>query len=341
MVGGAGDPPPPLNGGEFLLQLLKNPPQHPRSHSQPPPPQPSQSLPHDPAVAAVGSIPFPPTSFSSHGSDYGPLLFPPHNYFNQGLGLGFPQNPNPNQNHNLINQNSNWPMNLLQNQHQINNQGVNDDLSKLGLIYNNNNNLQQLQLQQQDRHNKLVFGTLNSEIQSSKMSKNGNLDYNLDRELGMGNSRVNGSEHMQVSSLSFGNYVSNEAASMQQVRRMPPPGFSSNSRAVGKRNSEPNLSSGERLHFGEQRGVINQFDDPGPSRGSHLHSVSLTDVEESMMALHAMDEKRSRNNGVDTADLDDLEEQVDNLLLEDGTDEKSDVKKGPKSRDKVEFYANL
>ncbi|KAM0030663.1 putative RNA uridylyltransferase [Helianthus debilis subsp. tardiflorus] len=235
MVGGAGGdadadaPPPPLNGGEFLLQLLKNPPQHPHPHPQPHP----QPLPQDPAVAAVGpSIPFPPPPFS-HSR---PALFPPHNYFNQGLG--FPQNPNPN--------------------------------------------------------------------------------------------------FVQAEA------VSQQQQQQQQVRRMaPPPGFSSNPNPVGRRNSEYGVdkgkgnhmgvvNSGERLHIGGRHlgGERYQINDMGPSRGAHLHSVSA--VEE----LHDLNGKRSMNNGVDSAELDDLEEQVDNLLLEDGTDDKSDVKKGPKSRDK-------
>lgn len=236
------------------------------------------------------------------------------------------------------------------------------------LINNRHNHHQQQQLQQhqqliqQDRHDKLVFGSLHSDIQASKVSKNGNFDYDLaniekhllkERELGMGNSRLNGSDvefmqNMQLSSLNFGNYVSTEAASQQQVRRMPPPGFSSSSRTVGKMNSEHGMdkrqvnhrdvvNSSERLQLERnlgKRGIINQFDEPGPSRGSRLHSVPATDVEESMMALHAMDDKRSGNNEADTIELDDLEDQVDSLLLEDGTDEKSDAKKGPKSRDK-------
>ncbi|KAJ0595004.1 putative polynucleotide adenylyltransferase [Helianthus annuus] len=252
MVGGAGGdadagaPPPPLNGGEFLLQLLKNPPQHP--HPQPHP----QPLPQDPAVAAVGpSIPFPPPPFS-HSR---PALFPPtHNYFNQGLG--FPQNPNPNfvQGH----------------QQQITDQGVLDYLSRLGLIHSN-----QQQQQEQDRRNKLVFGSLHSDLQaSSKVPKNANLDYDL----------ASVEKHLLT----------------------------------------------ERLHIGGRHlgGERYQINDMGPSRGAHLHSVSA--VEE----LHDLNGKRSMNNGVDSAELDDLEEQVDNLLLEDGTDEKSDVKKGPKSRDK-------
>lgn len=246
-----------------------------------------------------------------------------------------------------------------------------DDLAKLGIIYSNH----QQQQQQQDRHNKLVFGSMYPDIQSSKLSKNGNLDYDLanvekhllkERELGVGNSRVNGLEvgvqrnaefmqNIQIGSLAFGNYGSMEAASQQQVRRIPPPGFSSKARTVGKRNSEQSVDKGkgnhrdvmssgggfvgrERLHIGDRSlgegGLINQLDDPGPSRGSNLHSVPATDVEESMMALHARNELKSRNNGIDARELDELEEHVDNLLLEDGTDEKNDIKKGPKSRDK-------
>ncbi|KAL8267800.1 hypothetical protein R6Q59_001598 [Mikania micrantha] len=360
MVGGGGDAPtqPPITGGEFLLHLLKNPPQHPRANSQPPP----QPLSHDPAVAAVGpSIPFRPPPFSSHGSEYPspsrPLLFPPR-YFNQGLG--FPQNPNPNPNlnPNLMNPNTHWTSGL----NQINDQGVLDYLSKLGLIHSNQQ--KQQQQQEQDRHNTLVFGSLHADFQASKVSKNDSLNYDLannekhlfnERELGMGNNRLNGSEvdvqrnvefvqNMQVSSLAFGNYVSAEAASQQEVRpprRMPPPGFSSNARTVGKRNSEQSMdkgkgnhkdaeNSGERSHIGGKHlGDRNQLN---PSRGTHIRSVHAyaTDVED----LHHMNEKKTMNNEVHSVEFDDLEEQIDNLLLEDGTDETSDVKKGHKSRDK-------
>lgn len=228
-----------------------------------------------------------------------------------------------------------------------------DDPSKLGLIYSNQ------QQQQQDRHTKPVFGTLHPDIQSSKVSRNGNLDYDLaniekhllkERDLSLGNIRLNGSEvdihrnaelmqNIQIGSLEFGNYGSKGASSQQQVRRIPPPGFSSNPRSVVKRNLEQNVDKGKSNHrdvmsSGERRGLIQQLDDPGPSRGSHLHSVPATDVEESFMALHAMDERKSRNNGIDSRELDEFDEHLDNLQLEDGTDEKSDVTKGPKSRDK-------
>nr|XP_043628434.1 UTP:RNA uridylyltransferase 1 [Erigeron canadensis]XP_043628435.1 UTP:RNA uridylyltransferase 1 [Erigeron canadensis]XP_043628436.1 UTP:RNA uridylyltransferase 1 [Erigeron canadensis] len=301
MAGGGGDaPPPPMNGGEFLLQLLKNPPQHPRPQPPPPPQQqqPPQQLPHVPAVGP--SMP----SFSDHRN----LLFPPHNYFNQNLGhgFGFPQNPNPtfNINPNFINPNPNWQMGFAQNQQQ-----------------------------QQDvtKSSNLVFGSLTSEFQDSKVSKNGNFGYDLANiEKQLLSSRVNNGpevnnmQNVQVSSLAFGNYVGSSEPQVVRRSPQPPPGFSSSSsRGVGLDKRKVNNS-----------GVVNQFDNPGPSRGSRLHSVPAADVEESMMALHAMDDKKLKNGGVDLTDMDDLEEQVDNLLLEEGTDEKNGVKKGPKSRDK-------
>ncbi|XP_076906240.1 UTP:RNA uridylyltransferase 1-like [Bidens hawaiensis] len=300
--------PPPANGGEFLLQLLKNPPQHPRPPTTQQPPLPAVS-------------PFPPPPFSSRHT-----LFPPpqqhNNYFNHNLG--FPQNPNLNPN--LIIPNPNWTAaNYIHGQHQqVNDQNVLDYLSKLGLIHSN----QHQEQQGQDRHSKLVFGSLQSDIQAPKKA---NLDYDLasieqhllrERELAMGNAPdAELMQHMKLSSLTFGNYVSAEA-----MRRMPPPGFS--------RIPEPSMqrdvaNSGERLHVG------GNHNHSGPSRGSHLHSgsVSATDVE----VLHdpsRPSENRSMSNGADSGDLDDLEEQVENLLLEDGTDEKGDVKTGPKSRDK-------
>lgn len=102
MNGGGGDAAsPPLssqstaaNGGEFLLQLLQN---HPHQPMPPPPPRPElQTLPHDPAVAAVGpSMPFPPlfqtpTNPSALQYSHSPPLFVPHDFFLRG----FSQNPN-------------------------------------------------------------------------------------------------------------------------------------------------------------------------------------------------------------------------------------------------------
>ncbi|XP_076929972.1 UTP:RNA uridylyltransferase 1-like [Bidens hawaiensis] len=299
-------PPPPANGGEFLLQLLKNPPQHPRPPTTQPP------LPHDPAVS-----PFPPPPFSSRHTLFPHPPLPQHhnnNYFNQG-------NPNPS----LINPNPNWTAaNYIHGQHQVNDQNVLDYLSKPGLIHSNQHQQLQQQEQGQDRHNKLVFGSLQAPI----MPKKANLDYDLasieqhllrERELAMGNTRLNGPgpgpdvelmQHMKLSSLTFGNYMSPEA-----VKRMPPPGFSSSSRTrIPEHSMQRDVAnSGERLQFGGSHS--------GPSRG---------DVE----VVHDPSENRSMSNGADSGDLDDLEEQVENLLLEDGTDDKGDVKTGPKSRDK-------
>ena len=40
---------------------------------------------------------------------------------------------------------------------------------------------------------------------------------------------------------------------------------------------------------------------------------------------------------INSRELDEFDEHLDNLLFEDGTDEKNDVTKGPKSRDKASF----
>ncbi|CAI9270171.1 unnamed protein product [Lactuca saligna] len=52
-------------------------------------------------------------------------------------------------------------------------------------------------------------------------------------------------------------------------------------------------------------------------------------------ANRAMDEKNPRNNDIDSRELDECDEHLDNLVLEDGRDEKSDATKGPKSRNKI------
>nr|GEW32452.1 UTP:RNA uridylyltransferase 1 [Tanacetum cinerariifolium] len=289
MVGGDNHqpPPPPISGGEFLLHLLKNPP---RSHPRQQQPQPSQI--QDPAVAAVG-----PTLNCLNNNNPLHHHLPSHNYFNQGLGLGFKQNP----------QNPNWNTNLNYVQNHNQQQSMFEDLAKLGLLHTSQNQRQQL-----DRDKSVVFGSMGSDYLTNNVAKSGG-------------------EVMQ--NMTFGSYVSNEAS---QSRRMIPPGFSKPENLV---NRNVDRGKGDQRDVGivGQRRVISHFDDPGPSRGTDLRNFQLVGgnhVEEVMMRLRGMDEGKSRSNGVEASDLDELEEQVDNLLLEDGADEKSDVKKGPKSRDK-------
>ncbi|PWA68200.1 PAP/25A-associated [Artemisia annua] len=247
----------------------------------------------DPAVAAVG----PTLNYLNNPNQH----HLPHNYFNQGLGLGFQQNPNWNSN-----------LNYVQSHNQQQSMSMYEDLAKLGLLHTNQ------QYSQQDRDKRVVFGSMGSGHLSNNVAKSGNF---------------NGGEVMQ--NMTFGSYVANEAS---QSRRMIPPGFSNKpAGAIRSRNLDQNVNRGKGNSNLVERRVISHFDEPGPSRGSDLRNFKSgggNDVEEAMMRLRGMGEGKAGSNGVEASDLDELEEQVDNLLLEDGTEEKSDAKKGPKSRDK-------
>ncbi|CAK9183814.1 unnamed protein product [Ilex paraguariensis] len=173
--GGGGAPPspsPPLNGGEFLLQLLQKPPQiQPQQpQPQPPTPPPTQTLPHDPAVAVVGpTFAFPPFPSNGHDLPYrspppphtwtphqSPPQFAPHNFFMNG----FPQNPNPS---------PSWSSPLLpapppefnHHNHQYNLLG--DDIRKLGFLGTNSKPISA----HQQEHN-IVFGSFHREIRKDE-----------------------------------------------------------------------------------------------------------------------------------------------------------------------------
>ncbi|KAL3517055.1 hypothetical protein ACH5RR_023957 [Cinchona calisaya] len=95
----------------------------------------------------------------------------------------------------------------------------------------------------------------------------------------------------------------------------------------------------------DDKGLGGQLDRPGPSSGSTLHSVSVSEIEEPMMSSEIGESGKKFGNGIrgrikrdghkGCSDLDDLEEQlVDSLRLEDKSDEKSVKKKQRGSRDK-------
>lgn len=99
---------------------------------------------------------------------------------------------------------------------------------------------------------------------------------------------------------------------------------------------------------GDRRRVADQLDFPGPLPGNYLHSVSASDVEESMMELHRDDsdrwgtkgivmEERMRDDHKGHSDLDDLEEQfADFLDIEDESGGKESINnKRNGTRDKV------
>lgn len=162
MTGGGSEGPPPVDGGEFLLQLLKKPPhQHPQRHQNPqrhqqpaPSPQPQLSQPpppaliltHDPAVAAVGpTLPFqqlfngpaPPWTHPHHQS---PPPFAPHSYFLQNPNSPDPRlNPNPNSNFSSASPLGFNQGNFQQHNIQFNLSAIGDDARKLGFLGNQSN----------------------------------------------------------------------------------------------------------------------------------------------------------------------------------------------------------
>ncbi|KAI7737899.1 hypothetical protein M8C21_032163, partial [Ambrosia artemisiifolia] len=171
-----------------------------------------------------------------------PLLFPPHNYFNQGLPT-FPPNPNFH------------PQ-----------QGVLDHLSKLGLIHTNQ--------QQQDPHNnnnnnkqQLLFGSL---------PKNANLDYDLatiEQHLFQETELFN----PNLTSLTFGNYTSSSSSH----RPIPPPGFAKEHPLLNGNHSHSGASSHLHSLSATHVHDLNQNNNGlpnSPPLHQHLHNLLLQDA---------------------------------------------------------------
>ncbi|KAJ8573245.1 hypothetical protein K7X08_009756 [Anisodus acutangulus] len=334
MSGGGGDASsPPLspqstasNGGEFLLQLLQNHPHQP----QPQPPTPRrpelQTLPHDPAVAAVGpSIPFPLQYSHSH-----PPLFAPHNFFLQG----FLQNPNPNPN-----PNPNINPNFSQFQHggaPLGFGSVGENRGNLGIFKSGNDGKPSNSNHEFDQN--LIFGSLPRDIQGnvsmlnddlagkvgnfgqrSQESRLGNVrmfngvEGKLDNAIGSGRERFEPQHGSSGGSESGGLGRGRQFHSGNVRGAVPPPGFSSKPRSRGFEHNVDNERSNfvELNHRGndlnhkyeresrhlarndknyaigsDDRGIFRQLDSPGPSAGSKLQSVLTSDVEDSMLEVH-------------------------------------------------------
>ncbi|KAJ0112638.1 hypothetical protein Patl1_00313 [Pistacia atlantica] len=370
MTGGGGDAQPPIpssNGGEFLLSLLQKSQQQQQPQTQSnvhqlpsspipitPPQQPYLQLPNDPAVAAVGpSINF-PVQWPSNGFDLPPpwshTLSPPfpHNF------LGFPQNP--------------W-------QSPPGNQRIlNEDFGRLG-ISNANFAIQNLVHQQQnlqEQHQNILFGSLQAQIRPEGLPPNlnssDNLKYNFpnglerNRQFEVRKSPVPNPSFIQPSENSVGK---------QHYRSAPPPGFLNKAREGGGGNSrrgsdfnadkdKVNYSvedgNGRVRRLPSERsnglGLTGQLDHPGPPSGSNLHSVSASDIEESMLDLHREDGERHRMQekvrretgpgyGRGGEDLDDFgEELVDFLLPDDESDYKNDRNDKKQHRRDKEFRSD-
>ncbi|KAH7863075.1 hypothetical protein Vadar_013056 [Vaccinium darrowii] len=406
MTGGGGDnsTQPSANGGEFLLQLLRNSTPQP----QLPPPPPAQILSHDPAVAAVGpTLTFPP--FASNGHDL-PPPWPsaPHNFFPQG----FPQNPNPNPNPNFqFSPQSEFNRNI-----QFSPQSLADDIrQKLGFL---GPTPRPDTVQQQHEQQNLMFGSLPCKIQSNEGT------IHKVRETVEGNRRSNGFEGNYRNSPSFSQNPGDNSRNVQNRERerrdsgdggwrrqqqsgpsqgvgRPPPGFTIPSKPSNygnwdslnrsfehKVDDKGKSGFGQLSHRGHRGSVSNhedererrllpergnnhgdtrvvehgknlvdtrvverrlsrQLDSPGLPGGSSLHSVSASDIEESMAALHSevgenggkpgygLREDTRRGSGPVGSILNGgLGEEFSSLVLEDGSDEKNSQKGNHSFRDK-------
>ncbi|XVE77011.1 hypothetical protein DITRI_Ditri13aG0027600 [Diplodiscus trichospermus] len=361
MSGGGGDVPlpPAANGGEFLLSLLQKPqPNHQQQQSPllsrvtpmtvpQPQPQQQQSLPIDPAVAAVGpTLPLQP-SWPSNGLDlqrpWPHTLSPP---FAPNF-LGFPQNP--------------WSS--PGNQFGGNQGALIDDRRRVGFsgIDKNNNHVIQNLVQQKHQGQKLVFGSLPSDIQTLQKPGgllNGNLVDNskLDKSNQQFSSPLDSNPNS--SPYAFQHRDSGERGKQQQhggnyrhassaETPRPPPGFGKprgggggggGSRDFGnrRRHVEHNVdkvkAAYSQLSSDNDIGLRGQLDQPGPPSGSNLQSVSATDIEESLMELYSDGggeefSRRGKFRREDGGEVDEVGELLlESLLIEDESDDKNDKK---------------
>ncbi|XP_050386095.1 UTP:RNA uridylyltransferase 1 [Argentina anserina] len=350
MASGGGDPPPlpASNGGEFLLSLLQKAPHHHYRGRTPPQPPPQQSPVLDPAVAALGpTLPFQPpwgsspSSSSSNGRDHYPP--PHHNWPNTQSPpppfnfLGFPQNPNsspPTPNHfpqfgtGQFNQN---PANLA------------DDFRKLGLSPPNSSiqNLAHLEEQKLKLSYTPAGDIIRNRESPATSSEASKLSNGLDRNLHFGSNNFSASNDFRRA-----NYDSLEqeprggggsGRGKQVHRTMPPPGFGGgvehnvdrerpNSSEFARRNREGSFENERVRRLGGEDGRIRRNEAgrmgisarPGPPAGTNLHSVSASEIEESVMNFEGGERVRK--------DSDEVEDACQHLL-EDERDEKNEGKK--------------
>ncbi|KAK1376889.1 PAP/25A-associated [Heracleum sosnowskyi] len=342
MSGGGNDVAP----GDYLLQLLRNPPQHPRQH---PPQQQQQQNPqiinHDPAVAAVGPT---VTTFSqayqnnhmNHNQHHHVVYngnnsvnrpqFVPHNFFLQ--------NPNPN----LMGSSSSPPRPSFD-QIQTRNQqlGV-DNVVKLGSLLNSRPDM--------------IFGSF--DVRNNAGGGVANLNENL------GNMVPNAVDMEFQKSLDLsrnnGVGVDNRGGGgggrwgPTPVRRPPPPGFNNNRNGKGKgkidgfehnvgkgkgKTGEGNYGNKNSGRVSGERRLGGQLDNPGLLAGSKVHSVNASDIEESRMVFHSEvggdQVKREEEDGKsELVELVELEGIVDALVLDDESADKEEKKKQKANRDK-------
>lgn len=346
MSGRGGDAPLP-NGGEFLLQLLRNNQSDSVHPIFPPPPQQQQTFSQDPAVAAVGpTIPtFPPPHAAfppSNGADFAfppwshlpPLPFTQQNYF--------PQNPNPNPNF------TSTPSRPPQFDLHLRRVSPGDGARNLGLYGDKSNPSAPNQPGQN-----LIFGSLNQDVLKNGAVNDLEPSFYRAAENRFPQSSIEANSSVLRAQTLERSRNSNDRLQQGDSGRVaaPPPGFSSNFKNVrpvghgygrgtpdlngdkGKGNAAPSYKS-DRL--------INQLDSPGLPAGSSLHSASNFDIEESIKQRSAGDGEESRRTGEDKAnndgsEIDVLDDLVDSLGIEDQSAEKNGKKKH--IRDKVTSFS--
>ncbi|KAF5952975.1 hypothetical protein HYC85_010919 [Camellia sinensis] len=376
-------PPPPPPTPPQQPPLL--PSSHTRPPPSPPPPPPPPNLSHDPAVAAVGpTLPFSP--FPSNGHDlpfhhrppwpHSPPLAP-DNFFLQG----FPQNPNPSWSPSPP-QNPHFNTQFLAD--DIRKLGVFSSIPRPDSSHQHDQILMFGSVPCEIRSDTLasaakIHGLLSKERELTQ----GNRQFN-GLEANCQNS-PNFSPNPLVDSHAFQNQGQERSSSgnlkLGVLPSRPPPGFPTKPSNLGNLESgnrsfdhnvdKEKISFGELSHMGltpnhdnvrekrllldrkirgdkmAERRLSSQFGCPGPSPGSNLHSVSGSDVEESLLELHDeigenekkpryrfQDDLRRRGDRV-RSELDDLDEQVEgSLVCEDESDDKNDQKPHQSSRDK-------
>ncbi|KAF3632387.1 Nucleotidyltransferase family protein isoform 2 [Capsicum annuum] len=230
-----------------------------------------------------------------------------------------------------------------------------------------------------------LAGKVGNFAQKNKESRLGNVrmlngvESKLENAIGSGRKQL-GNLRQQNSTSSVGGSESGGFGRGGQFHRgnvrgaAPPPGFSSKSRSrefehnvdnersnfvelnntgIGvnhkyERESKHLLRNGKNYAMGsDDRGVFRQLDSPGPPAGSKLHSVLVSDVEDSMLELRGEDAEsggetvtgmrnvQGRSVSRGQSELDELGEHlISSLGIEDEPDERSDKKKHHASRDK-------
>ncbi|XP_073151856.1 UTP:RNA uridylyltransferase 1 isoform X2 [Henckelia pumila] len=318
-----GDAPPaaqPVNGGEFLLQLLRNPSNsHPQTHVLP---QSSQVFSLDPAVASVGSTIQRPYQFKGGDFHYRPWgnnpppppPFAPHNFF--------PQNPNANT---VLNPDFMSPPrrhNHSADQHavRLNRLSHGEDMRKLGFTVGNSKPTPAYPPEQN-----LIFGSINHHILRDGASLGGDvMNESFGQRGQLGNSSLMEGFGMDRRSSDFiGNSV--EVNGMAR-------GNSNGWRAFENERRIDGNNRGKQSYNGNYRAMAPQ---PQGFSSTMQDQRNVSDIEKSLMGVHegdANDHEESRNGGwINTSkdqrgsELDDLEDQLVNSLgLGDESDEKSD-----------------